>query len=309
MSLARFGSPDSQGNIVPGRWDYLHTVATSHDDDIGGQSLSLTIARSPTFAWAKFVPFPTELLYAHWYFCQQTFYDVSSTSGDLAVGRIVQEPLTPVRSETNIPAGQNISSSSPNYKQLTYRANSTGHEYSTTSEAVTAIMSTLCSLLSVNYLDDDVGCIIDNTNILQMGDFLSATDLANMTRNVAATLSAQIQSSSPGDNANLTVVQGDAFVSETYILVRWPWLTLMILEGVGTVVLLAVTIKNTRGQPLAKASIIAPLMYGLTGWKNEPGCTSAGISDSSPILERRAKHMSACLGEEAGGRVGFVRWP
>lgn len=309
MSLARFGSPDSQGNILPVGWDYLSTVATSHDDEICGQSLSLTIARSPTFTWARFVPFPTEILYAHWYFCQQTFHDVTSTSGGLAVGRIVQEPLTPVRNETIVPAGTNITSSNPRYTRLIYRANSTGQEYSMTKRAGMAIMNHLSSLLTVNHLDYDTGCVIvDPTGILSMSQFLGATDLANMTRNIAATLSAQIQSSSPGDNENSTLVRGDAFISETYILVRWPWLTLMFLEGAGTVVLLAITIVKTRGQPLVKSSIIAPLMYGLKGWEDEPDYTSAGVSDSSPILERRAKQMSACLGEQAGGQVRFVKW-
>lgn len=61
---------------------------------------------------------------------------------------------------------------------------------------------------------------------------------------------------------NTTAVHGDMLLTETYIHVQWPWLTLMIALAVLAVVFLLVTIVLTRrARQLAWKSSLAPLLY------------------------------------------------
>lgn len=289
-------------------FDFLQAMGGSLTDSIGGVELSLTTVRG-----MQPRPNATELLYSHWYICSQTFHNVTSTSRALNVGSVTSEPLTPLRNETTTADSADIGD--PNYTRLVYRAESTGQEYSLIQRAPTQLFNYLGYMLSVGFslhpgVNDEnsqivSGTTLGNNNLLTMGYFLNLTDLHQMTANVAATLSAQVQGQSPGDNKNLTMISGKAWVTETYIFVRWQWLILQLLETLVTVVLLVVTMIKTKEQPLVKNSTVASLLYGLEGW--DPEKTWTGKMDAAEKLQHRSGQMVAWFGEGSDGRLCFSR--
>jgi hypothetical protein len=316
MTITRTGEDDGEGGITPNSnstFDFLSAVAADHDDPIGGTELSLTVARANSFLWKEFVPFPTEILYIRWYFCQQTFHNVTSTPAALTVGRTTEEALLPVRNETHMPPDLNNPIFVPEYTRLTYRAESTGHNYTMMQRTPIQMFNYIGYLLSVRYsfghTQDSVvgGVTLGNNDLIAMGWFLNQTDIARMAGDVAATLSAQLRARDPGDNANLTVLAGRATAPRTYVAVRWPWLVLPLFEAAAAAVLLGVTVAGTRGLPLVKGSAVAPLVYGLRGWEGTPGFADAGRADAAEVLDRRAARMVAALEEGDGGRLAFVR--
>jgi hypothetical protein len=99
-----------------------------------------------------------------------------------------------------------------------------------------------------------------------LGDYLYHEDLEVSFSNLATTLSSLMRSDTQGDNANATVVYGDAFVSDSFFLVRWAWLTVMLVEVTLTAALLWVTVARSSRDPVLKTSNVALLTYGLNGW-------------------------------------------
>jgi hypothetical protein len=99
-----------------------------------------------------------------------------------------------------------------------------------------------------------------------LGDYLYHEDLEVSFSNLATTLSSLMRSDTQGDNANATVVYGDAFVHDSFFLVRWAWLTVILVEVTLTAVLLWVTVARSSRDPVPKTSNVALLVYGLNGW-------------------------------------------
>ncbi|KAM0817860.1 hypothetical protein AB5N19_03667 [Seiridium cardinale] len=286
-------------------WTFFTASPTYHIDTIGGAELALTSARQ-----TRAVPDIVELLYSRWYICEQTFENVTSSSGVLNTGNVRTGALDPVRSQATDPGKEGQDS----YTILVYRSKSTGQEYMIAKQAIEQTLAYLNNVFDVDFTvhpgwsDPNaqvVNATLGNNRLIQMGYFLNSTDLHNMTENVAKTLSAQMQSNSPGDNTNLTLVAGEAFKPETYIYVRYEWLVLPLLETVVTIVLLVITMVKTRHAPLVKTSIIAAMMYGLYGWRPED--IQAGIADTGEILERRARGMPMYIDANSHGQMRFVR--
>ncbi|KAK9414995.1 hypothetical protein SUNI508_10600 [Seiridium unicorne] len=267
-------------------WTFFTASPTYHIDTIGGAEFALTSARQ-----TRAVPDIVELLYSRWHICEQTFENVTSSSGVLNTGN---------------KEGQD------SYTILVYRSNSTGQEYTIAKQAIEQTLAYLNNVFDVDFTmhpgwnDPNaqvVNATLGNHRLVQMGYFLNSTNLHNMTENVAKTLSAQMQSNSPGDNTNLTLVAGEAFKPETYIYVRCEWLVLPLLETVVTIVLLVITMVRTRHAPLVKTSIIAAMMYGLFGWRPED--IQAGIADTGEMLERRARGMPTYIDANSHGQMRF----
>ncbi|KAK6073796.1 hypothetical protein SCUP515_06718 [Seiridium cupressi] len=234
-----------------------------------------------------------------------TLWSYSIRAGNVRTGA-----FDPVRSQVTDPEKEGQDS----YTILVYRSNSTGQEYTIAKQAIEQTLAYLHNVSDVDFTvhpgwnDPNaqvVNATLGNNRLVQMGYFLNSTDLHNMTENVAKTLSAQMQSNSPGDNTNLTLVAGEAFKPETNIYVRYEWLVLPLSETVATIVLLVITMVKTRHAPLVNTSIIAAMTYGLFGWRPED--IQAGIADTGEILERRARSMPMYIDANSHGQTRFVR--
>lgn len=64
------------------------------------------------------------------------------------------------------------------------------------------------------------------------------------------------------------ILKGEAFVSELYIRVQWPWIILPLAEVIMSIALLACTLGYTlhKGVPAWKSSGIVPLLTVMMGW-------------------------------------------
>ena len=100
-----------------------------------------------------------------------------------------------------------------------------------------------------------------------------------MANYLADTLTSLIRNdgSGGGDNSQATVVQGPAFAAEQFVVVCWQWLILPVLDMVLAPGSLIVTIAVTSAQiatdgppqPRLKTSVLAYLLYPLSGWAEE----------------------------------------
>lgn len=139
--------------------------------------------------------------------------------------------------------------------------------------------------------------------LLDLGYFLYASDLNVVTQNLADTLTNQIRSTSPGDNVNSTRLAGNAYVTETYIRIRWQWIIVPLAEAVLTCVLLTLSIFTTRSEPLLKSSVLAFLFHPLEGLRAED-LNMIEINTPSK-LEEVSETMMAKLETGKDGRVRF----
>lgn len=299
--------PNGDGEQRVSEFTWFRSATTIHSDEIGGKSFSMTSVRvrdtqdsPPDDGPAP----PTEMLQSNWYLCQHTYEGAAIDSRTLVPGKGSSEPLVPVRNRT-IPASKTGYLYDENI--ITYRADSTGLEYTTVTFPLDRIYEFLSKALenrfglygNASYVDSG------NNDILALGYYLNITDLKSMTENLAEGISAQMRGKLPGDNKNLTIFGGDAFVVETYIRVRWQWMMLPLVEVVLAALLLAATIFETRAGPLLKSSVTALLLHGLDGW--DAADIRAGHLENSDDLERRSRTMIAVFAEDEDGWLRFAK--
>lgn len=299
--------PNGDGKQSVSDFTWFRSATTTHTDEIGGKSLSMTSVRvrntQDSLSDDGPAP-PTEMLQSNWYLCQHTYEGAVIDSGTLVPGRASSEPLVAVRNRT-IPASKTGYLYDENI--ITYRADSTGLEYTTVTFPLDRIYGFLTKALenrfglygNASYVDSG------NNDILALGYYLNITDLNSMTENLAQGISAQMRGKSPGDNKNLTMFAGDAFAVETYIRVRWQWMMLPLVEVVLAALLLAVTIFETRAGPLLKSSVTAFLLHGLDGW--DTADVKAGSLETSDDLKRRSRTMIAAFAEDEDGWLRFAK--
>ncbi|KKY32579.1 hypothetical protein UCDDA912_g07473 [Diaporthe ampelina] len=299
--------PNGDGKQRISEFTWFRSAATTHTDEIGGKSFSMTSVRvrntedSPSDG--GLAP-PTEMLQSNWYLCQQTYEEAVIDSGTLLPGKVSSEPLVPVRNRT-IPASKTGYLYDENI--ITYRADSTGLEYTTVAFPLDRIYKFLTKALenrfglygNASYVDSG------NNDILALGYYLNITDLKSMTDDLAGGLSAQMRGKSPGDNKNLTMFGGDAFAVQTYIRVRWQWMMLPLVEVVLAALLLAATIFETRAGPLLKSSVTAFFLHGLDGW--DAADVRAGSLETTDDLDRRSRAMIAAFAEDEDGWLRFAK--
>jgi hypothetical protein len=99
-------------------------------------------------------------------------------------------------------------------------------------------------------------------------------------------------------------LEGEAFVSELYIRVQWPWIILPLTEVVMSISLLVCTIAYTRhkGVPAWKSSGIVPLLTVMVGWDN-----SELRAASAREVEKRSQYMRGQLVTKHGDVQAFCR--
>lgn len=128
--------------------------------------------------------------------------------------------------------------------------------------------------------------------------FHEQDDLKVITDRLSQTLTNQIRSNHTGDNMNATVKSGRVFKEEPFIIVRWPWLILPLVETVLTAVLLVVSILITRRDPLLKSSTTALMVYPLEGW--ETAETTVRDPQNNEKMAKFAEGLSGKLIREDG---------
>ncbi|KAF2143123.1 uncharacterized protein K452DRAFT_166926 [Aplosporella prunicola CBS 121167] len=138
--------------------------------------------------------------------------------------------------------------------------------------------------------------------------YISYRDLRTVSTNIAHALSSMLRSER---NLNITFVEGDAYTQETYIHVRWAWLSFPICIVLLTTMLLITTIIQSiqNGNALFKSSLIALLFHGLEGWnKEELDATKDTEHQETPqSLIKRAKSMRARFERAEDGELKFLR--
>lgn len=296
--------------VSPTDYTWYQSATTIHMDAFGDYSFSMTSVRvvnANNGIGANNTPPATEMLQSNWYLCERSYHGAAVKSGSFMAGTLVSSALTPLQN-TTVPANATAGGTLMSESFVTYRANSTGNEYTVGNYPFQRLYQFLQTTLDNRFGLFDNASTLDfgSVNILPMGYYLNLTDLAAMTSNIAEGITAQMRNTLPvGDNGNLTLFEGDAFIAETYIRVRWPWVILALLEVVVAALLLIATILVTRGQPLLKSSVMALLVHGLDGW--DVGEAKAGRLDTEKDLERRSRSMTAVFGLDDNGWLRFTR--
>lgn len=136
-----------------------------------------------------------------------------------------------------------------------------------------------------------------------LGIYMYTTGIEQSMRNIATTLSTQLQSNAEGDNMFSTPVPGRAHVLELYFRVRWGWAVIIFVEVTSVAALLAATIHMTSGMPLLKDSVFAFLVHGLEGW----GSIRPPQPENIRVLDRIGAEVTARFESGSDGITKFVK--
>ncbi|KAF2136595.1 uncharacterized protein K452DRAFT_237204 [Aplosporella prunicola CBS 121167] len=113
-------------------------------------------------------------------------------------------------------------------------------------------------------------------------------------------LTEHIRTSSPGE----TWIDGTAFAPETYIKVRWEWLSLPLITLTMAIAYLIVSMKESKKHRtiLWKSSTLAPFFHGIQGWEKE----NLNLGYVTQMNEM-AETMRGQLRKGDNGELKFVR--
>lgn len=283
------------------------------------------------------LPLHTELLQASWYFCEHIYSNVSVDLGTLSVGHVTKNPL-------NLFSWDNVRDRSTNNGSIyTFHSNTIGLNY-TVADRDGWADTTLALLLGGLHLgytpfirqengessvsptytrsaSNDMIYSLESTTRHQtlsnipstppsdlarsLSVYLNSADLEALSSNLANTLTARIRRDMIGGNSNLTMLPGQAFRTEAYITVQWPWMILPLLETVLAAAALAVMIVSTRKQALLKGSTLALLMQQMDEW--EPEERHVRRLDTYESLYSRSQTMYAVIQEGSDNELLFKR--
>jgi len=126
----------------------------------------------------------------------------------------------------------------------------------------------------------------------------TSQNLSQTVKAVAASMTNLVRSSS-----NSTTVFGEAFQTETFVHVRWGWMTLPVISIILASAMLALTALHSSRHRTAlwKSSTLALLFHGLEARQAEELHV-----DSIGDLQRRAQEMRVELTKSNEGRVALV---
>ncbi|KAK4446721.1 hypothetical protein QBC34DRAFT_304568 [Podospora aff. communis PSN243] len=272
------------------------------------------------------VPPKLELLTLSWYWCTQTYPWTNASSAQLVPSPPTTEALT-ATSPTNFTD-----------EWLTFTSSS-AHEYRIHRETHSSVwdyigIKKLTAHVFMNTKPNSPTSPAQDTSyflgteqgtchsMLEM--FLYASNLHNVTQNIATFLSNYIRSRTattptdpynplaaaaaadnvlPGDNNNATIIAGSAWKDETYIAVRWIWISVPLGETILTILLLIATIVSARmsGVPVLGSAPLGLLFHGL-----ERDAREAGTIQNRRAMVGVARGMEVQFGKREGdGGLGF----
>jgi len=276
-----------------------------------------------------------ELLTLRLYWCTQTYPWTNASSAHLVPSEPITEPLTLAPgTENNRSEWLTFTSASANEYRIHRETHNSVWDYLGTKILTShVLMNTNPTTPPSSSPSQDYSIGTEQGtchSTLEM--FLYASNLHNVTQNLATLLSNYIRSRTsatpadpynafavnspaddnilPGDNNNATVLAGSAWKDETYIEVRWGWISVPLGETLLTVMLLVATIVSARlsGVPVLGSPPLGLLFHGLER-RGEGG----ERVDSRGAMVGVARGMEVQLGGvrggdgrgESEGRMGF----
>ncbi|KAK3990868.1 hypothetical protein QBC44DRAFT_380210 [Cladorrhinum sp. PSN332] len=242
-------------------------VSTMDSARLGFNSTTILVARLGAKDGSRWkLGDPVQMSKYTLYWCEQTFQNVVAIPGTFQGAKAMTTvPLTPLRTS-------NATVGSSNSAVLIYQANSTGSpaEYSIMADMPRRLFGFFEQMFDFYELDyytspgSRLQARDDNCGWgCSLKGWLPKADWDVVIPRIADTLSSQMRSS--GDNLDLTHVPGYAFTRETYIHVRWRWVSLPLGLSVSAALLLAATVIFTRNVPLYKSSPLALIRYDVEG--------------------------------------------
>lgn len=237
--------------------------------------------------------FTSEVYSMSWNWCKKTFHNATASPSGLRRANVTTQDLE-LFAENSLYVGLN-----PSYAYYKEPGSSTP-EFNISISVDRGLFAYITTLFTRELRSATRQQTVEDS--LNLAEFMYLTDLANLTTNIADTLTAQLRSAGK-DNTMAATVEGRAKYRETYYHVRWPWIIVTVTEVVATAVLLGVSIVLTRRQPLLKASSMALLAFGLQGWTDEEIQGVGAPTD----LDDRSKGMWARFGQDEEGYLKFLR--
>ncbi|KAK7915086.1 hypothetical protein PG985_012789 [Apiospora marii] len=237
-------------------------------------------------------PLPVEVLEVRWFWCSQTYTNLSVGGGvhDKTEGDLRTEELKRYTEPTTL--------------QLATSDNHTRYEIQSSAEdGLGSQMFMFDSLEFFSINKDPPKPKVRGVDLAY--HLLAADDIRELARRVADSFTTRIRNveGPTSDNLNATWVEGDAFMMEQYFDVRWPWLILPLFETVLAGVLLATTIYLTRGEPLLKTSVLAFLLHPLAGWTEDEMRPAQLHHESMKALAKTMSGRLATLDKDTLARV------
>ncbi|GAW17468.1 hypothetical protein ANO14919_069250 [Xylariales sp. No.14919] len=204
----------------------------------------------PGIGFAYPEPPLTESYFTRFYWCAQTFRNVTAIPRQLSYGSVDVEELNEIQYDIGGGCSCTVFSSP-----------TAGTNFTVDSTLVEYLMDYLENLLTQAVIN--VAPYSPAVNTIDLANYLYTANFQNLTANLAATISNQIRSADPGDNKNASTVHGIAHTKEIYIHVRWPWTILPAATVLITSMLLILAILVNVKHPLLKSSALALLFHGL----------------------------------------------
>jgi hypothetical protein len=237
--------------------------------------------------------FTAEVYSMSWAWCKKTFHNLTASPSGLRTADVTTRDLVPF-AENSLTAG--LLPSYAYYKD----PDSSTPEFNISVSVDRGLFPYVTRLFTRGLQAATRQTAVEDS--LNLAEYMYLTDLANLTANIADTLTAQLRSSGR-DNTVAGTAAGRVSYRVTYYHVRWPWILVVAAEVAATAVLLGVSIFLTRRQPLLKASSMALLAFGLHGWTDEEIQGVGAPAD----LDETAKGMSARFGQDEEGYLKFLR--
>lgn len=237
--------------------------------------------------------------------CVQTFHNATASQSGINPGYMTSERIG--TQEDIAPPEIGAEENKMNADYYTYRLNSTGQTYNISRMSARSWPEYLQYVLDTTIYHESSRPNPASGYTLQLGYTYYKGDTAAVIHNIGTAISNQMRSSSPGDNYNATVVEGTALFMETYIIVRWPWMILPLVETVLAALLLIISIVVSQKQPLLKTSVIAYLTARLDGWEDEELSVAGAHRLTQEHLEGLASGLKAQLEVHSEGRLTFTR--
>jgi len=242
-------------------------------------------------------PGQVDVTTCEWSWCMQTYRNITATNGIIQVNRVDSVPLKLTDTFTNNGSRWHgyLPESGPEGPDVGH----TPGRFNITNDAASSLFVFLRESFILR-LNPQTRW--GETNITAAtASYVASNSLEQITSDVAATVTNLIRSS---DNINASTTYGEVVRSETYVIVRWGWLSLPLLMTLLANVLLFMSIISSASRSeLFKSSILAVMFHGLRGWQRDQ--LQVRRPETVDALESTAKGMRTELRRDPDGYIAF----
>jgi len=242
----------------------------------------------------------TELVASTWFWCEKTYEEIVANQTHIISAKVDRwEQVFRVENGSDPYTRDNL-------------ANSRGKIYGMRNDSNNPIWTYLRAVLAGELLHQTVRGVrntaLDPLNV-SLAYYLWRGNISQITENIAQVVTDQLRSNEGGDNNNVTMVRGKAVYEERFYVMNWPWIIWPLAEILMVIVLLVITMAQTRNQPLLKTSVAALLFHGLDGWRRQDldAWIPKGKLENMESLDKVTENMAARFQEDDGGVLRFRR--